>query len=166
MNRLFYWILILALQVFVFNHLEFSSFLMPQLFVLLLITLPVHLSKTLQIIIAFSLGLFADFFVATPGIHASGCLWLILIRLGLLSRVDLKEQEANRLAFNAKTVGNTTFMYIASILVLFYHTYIFILENLGAFNGGQILLTAFLSSTFTMLLIGFVQYVSFNRLSE
>ncbi len=166
MSRVFYWILILALQFFVFNHLELSSYLMPQLFILLLITLPLHLSKTVQIIIAFSLGLVADFFVATPGIHASACLWLVLIRFGLLTRIDLKEQESNRLAFNAKTAGVTTFMYVSVILVVFYHFYILVLENLGAFNGAHVFFTTLLSSLFTLLLIGFIQYVSFNRLGE
>ena len=166
MNRVFYWILIIALQVVIFNHLELSAYLVPQLFILLLITLPVHLSKTVQVLIAFGLGLLADFFVSTPGIHASACLWLILLRMSLLSRIDLKEQEANKLAFNARTVGNSIFMYAAALLVVFYHFYILVLENIGAFNGWHILISAVLSSSFTMLLIGFIQYVSFNRLSE
>ena len=78
----------------------------------------------------------------------------------------LKEQEANKLAFNARTVGNSIFMYAAALLVVFYHFYILVLENIGAFNGWHILISAVLSSSFTMLLIGFIQYVSFNRLSE
>ncbi|MEY2924861.1 MAG: hypothetical protein RLZZ337_1409 [Bacteroidota bacterium] len=166
MNRVLYWIVLIALQVFVFNHLEFSSYIMPQLFILLLITLPVHLSKHVQVLIAFGLGLIADFFVATPGIHASACLSLMVLRMGLLSRLDLKEQEANKLAFNARTVGIPSFMYTTIILVFFYHLYIFIIENLGAFNVLHVFLTTLLSSSFTLLLIGFVQYVSFNRLSE
>lgn len=165
MNRLLYWILILALQVVIFNHLELSAYIVPQLFIILLITLPVHLSKSVQVIIAFGLGLLADFFVSTPGIHASACLWLIILRMSLLARLDLKEQIANKLAFNARTVGATVFMYAASILVIFYHFYILVLENIGAFNGVHILVTAILSSSFALLLIGFIQYVSFNRLS-
>ena len=91
MNRLLYWILILALQVVIFNHLELSAYIVPQLFIILLITLPVHLSKSVQVIIAFGLGLLADFFVSTPGIHASACLWLIILRMSLLARLDLKD---------------------------------------------------------------------------
>ncbi len=78
---IFYWTAILFLQFVVFNHLGFTAYLAPQVFIVLLITLPLHISKPYQVLLGFILGLIADFFVGTPGIHASACMWLVMIRL-------------------------------------------------------------------------------------
>ncbi len=166
LSKILQWVFILALQVFVLNHLDFSSYLLPQVFIILLISLPLHVSKINQVLIAFGLGLIADFFASTPGFHASACLWLILIRMWILGSLDLKEQQANHLQFNIKNVGAGTFFYVTSVLVLFYHLYIFSLESVGAINGIRLLITSMLSSTFAMLVIVLIQYITFRKLSE
>jgi len=86
---IFYWTAILFLQFIVFNRLGFTAYLAPQVFIVLLITLPLHISKPYQVLLGFFLGLIADFFVGTPGIHASACMWLVMIRFGLLGAQDL-----------------------------------------------------------------------------
>ena len=166
LNKIVQWILIIALQVFVLNHLDFSAYILPQVFIILLITLPLHLSKINQILIAFGLGLVADFFVSTPGFHASACLWLILIRMWILGSLDLKEQQANHLQFNIRNVGPSSFLYVTLILVVFYHFYIFTLESIGAINGLRLLMTSVLSSTLAMLIIVLIQYITFRKLGE
>ncbi len=166
LNKILQWLLIFALQVVVFNHLDFSSYLVPQVFILILITLPLHLSKINQILIAFGIGLLADMFVSTPGIHASACLSLIVLRMFLFSRLDLKEQQSNRMFFNVKNVGISMFFYSAIILVVFYQLYVFGLESIGAINWVSLLLTTLFSSTLSLLAIGSIQYISYGRQSE
>ena len=166
LNKIVQWVLIFALQIFVLNHLDFSTYLLPQVFIILLISLPLHISKINQILIAFGLGLLADFFASTPGFHASACLWLILIRMWILGRLDLKEQQANRLQFDIKNVGAGTFFYVTSVLVLFYHLYIFSLGSIGAINGARLLITSLLSSTLALLIIVLIQYITFRKLGE
>jgi rod shape-determining protein MreD len=162
MNKVFGWILIFGLQVVVFNHLDFSSYVLPQVFIILLISLPLHTSKINQVLIGFGLGLLADLFLSTPGIHASACMTLILIRMWLLSRLDLKEQIANKLSFNAKTVGLPTFFYVTTVLVVIYHLYVFSLESIGAIYWVKMLLTTLISSALSLLIIGLIQYMSFR----
>ncbi len=163
MNRILSWIIIFGLQVVVFNHLDFSSYVLPQVFIVLLITLPVHLSKINQVLIAFALGLLADFFISTPGIHASACMTLVLLRMGLLQRLDLKEQIANKLSFNVRHVGISTFFYITAILVVIYHFYVFSLESIGAVHWVKMLLTTLISSSLSLLIIGLIQFVSLRE---
>ncbi len=157
---IFYWIAILFLQFVVFNHLGFTAYLAPQVFIVLLITLPLHISKPYQVLLGFTLGLIADLFVGTPGIHASACMWLVIIRLLLLGAQDLKEQIANHLPYNVHSVGLSTFAATTASLVFFYHFYVFWLESIGAINGYVILFTTLVSALFTLTVIGVVQLLS------
>ncbi|PCJ67649.1 MAG: hypothetical protein COA58_00505 [Bacteroidetes bacterium] len=165
-NRVLYWVLVLALQFFLLNHLDISAYLIPQVFIILLITLPLHISKIKQVLIAFAIGLLADFFVSTPGIHASACLWLILLRMFILGRQDLKQHEANKLPYYVNVVGLVPFIYTVTILVLFYHFYVFWLESIGAVNGVTFTLTSLFSSFFALTIISVVQFVSLRNSGE
>ena len=158
-----YWIFIVALQVIVLNHLDISAYLIPQVFIVLLISLPLHLSKMNQVIIAFGLGLLVDLFTSTPGVHASACMWMVLIRMSLLGRQDLKEHEANKVRYSLSVAGIVPYVYTISILVLFYHFYVFWLESIGAFNVSRLLSTAGLSTVLALTIIGMLEYVSFSK---
>ncbi|MBT8327143.1 MAG: hypothetical protein KJP21_05435 [Bacteroidia bacterium] len=166
LNKILQWVLIFALQIFVLNHLDFSTYLLPQVFIILLISLPLHVSKINQILIAFGLGLLADLFASTPGFHASACLWLILLRMWILGRIDLKEQQANHLQFNIKNISAGTFFYVTSILVLFYHLYLFSLGSIGAIDGYRLIITTMLSSALALLIIVLIQYITLRKLGE
>jgi rod shape-determining protein MreD len=157
-RRILYWILILALQLLVLNHLELSAFIVPQVFIILLITLPLHLSRLNQVLIAAGLGLLVDFFTATPGIHTSACLWLIVFRIGLLNRQDLKQQIANRLPYTVSSAGLVSFAYTAAILVFFYHLYLFFIGSIGALHGATYGLTVVSSSLLSLTIIAIIQF--------
>lgn len=166
LSRILYWISIFALQVLLFNHLDFSAFLVPQIFIILLITLPLHTKRIYQVLIAFGLGMLADFFVATPGIHTSACLWLVMLRMALLNTQDLKEEIANRLDYTAGNVGALPFTYTVVILVFFYHFYIFWIGSIGAINGFNLFITTLVSSIFTLTVISVVQLLSLHTKRE
>lgn len=153
----------MSFQVLVLNHLDFSAYVVPQVFILLLISMPLGWSKMTQMTAAFGVGLVADLFVGTPGIHTSACLWLVLIRIGILNTQDIKQQVANKLTYDVNAVGFTPFLYTTAILVLFYHLYIFWLQNIGALHWSNYLLTAFISSILSLTIIGVIQYLSFQR---
>lgn len=65
-NQVTYWVLVIGFQVLVLNHLDISSYIYPQVFVILLLTLPLHLKKTYQLLIGFGLGLVMDLFIYSP----------------------------------------------------------------------------------------------------
>lgn len=162
MRRTAYWIFILALQVFVLNHLDISIYLVPQVFIILLIGLRLDLSKMLQIIIAFGVGLLIDFFTSTPGINASASLWLMILRMAFLNRQDLKEHIANKLPYSLKNAGSPYF-YTVSFLVFFYHFYIFWMGSIGAIKWVKLLSTTVFSSILALMIISILEYISLSR---
>ncbi len=153
----------MSFQVLVLNHLDLSAYVVPQVFILLLISLPLSWSKVTLVAVAFGLGLLADFFVGTPGIHASGCMWLVLLRIRILNTQDLNQQIANKLNYDVNTVGIAPFVYTTLILVFFYHIYIFWLQNIGALIWINYVLTVVISSLLSITIIAIVQYLSFQR---
>ena len=163
MNRIIETILIFAAQVLVLNHLDFMSYLYPQLFILILIGLPAYINKSTQVALAFILGLAADLFVATPGIHASACMLIVFLRFGFINRYDMEEIIANRASLNIRTLGLPKYIIMSSILVLVYHVMVFGLESLGAFNGLAFLLTVLVSTTTTMGIILLIQLLFYSK---
>jgi rod shape-determining protein MreD len=158
-----YWIFVIAFQVFILNHLDLSVYLVPQAFILLLIGLNLGHSRIIQIIVAASLGLLIDLFTATPGIHTSACLWLIVIRMRLLSNQDLKEHITNKRPYNISVTTTSQYLYTLVTLVLFYHLYIFWLESIGAVNPLKLLSTVLFSSTLALMIIGIFEYLSISK---
>ncbi len=163
--KLVYWGVIMALQLLVLNHLGFSAFVMPQVFIVLLISMPLHWSKMIQVAVGFGLGLLIDLFIGSPGIHASACLWLVLLRIGILNTQDIKQQIANKLPYDIYSVGVTPFFYSALVLVFFYHFYIFWIQNIGSANGHRYLITTLISSFLALTIIAITQYLLPKRAS-
>lgn len=163
MNRFLQWILIIGFQIIVLNHLDISSYIYPQVFVVLLVILPLHLKKSYQILIAFGLGLIMDLFVYSPGIHMSACLWLIGFRMLLLSTQDLKEHINNKLSYSLMTVGLVPFFKTLLILLLFYHFYVLGLEGFGHIKLKQFIITGLSSSLLSLTIIGIFQALALKN---
>ena len=165
MNKILAAIALFAFQVVVLNHMDFSRFLYPQLFILILISLPPYIKKSWQVVIAFSLGIAADLFASTPGIHASACLILIMFRMFILTRYDMDEIVANKTTINIFTIALDKYVFISLSSVLVYHIYAFALESIGAINPLNYLITVLLSSLVSFSLILLIQYLFYRNLS-
>lgn len=161
-RRLLEILLILSIQIFIIEHLELSYFLVPYFFIITVLNLPVYLSKTAQVFIAFCIGLVVDIFSSSLGLHTSACLWLIIFRMFILRFVETEELLLNKLPLTLKTVSIARYSAIASTLTVFYHLYIILLGTLSGFHLFDLLITTLLSSTFTLFLIFFYQFVFYK----
>lgn len=164
MNKVLAAILLFLLQIVIFNHLDFSRFLYPQIFILILISLPPYLNRSWQVLIAFLVGIIADFFVSTPGLHASACLLLIMFRMFMFRRYDLDEIIANKASINIHSMAMDKYIYISLSMVLVYHVYAFALESVGAIDFLNYTITTLLSSVVSFLIILLIQFLFYRRL--
>lgn len=153
----------MAFQVVILNQLELTAYLYPQVFIMILINLPPFINKSYQVLLAFALGLLADFFASTPGLHASACMFLALIRIGLLNRYDIEEVKANRSWLNLGTMALDKYVFISAILILFYHIYAFGLESIGALNYVYYFITVGVSALLSFLIILLIQFLFIKR---
>ena len=64
-------ILLILLQVLVMNNIQFSGYVNPYIYVMIILLLPVEISAWLLLLISFITGFTIDIFSGTPGMHAS-----------------------------------------------------------------------------------------------
>jgi len=72
--------ILILLQVFVFNYVQWFGFLNPVVYLLFLILLPLEIPKSVQYILAFITGFMVDLFLKTYGIQAFACALMTFFR--------------------------------------------------------------------------------------
>ena len=73
-------ILLLAVQIIIFNNMNFLGFISPFPYLLFIILYPVNGNKSGLLLASFLLGLIMDMFSNSGGIHATACLVLAFFR--------------------------------------------------------------------------------------
>lgn len=156
--------LILALQIFVFNHIFFLGYMNPYVYIIYLLFLPVRLSRTALLFIAFLLGLGMDIFENSGGVHAAASVMLAYSRTSILKIVS-RRQESD---LEDMKIRNFTFlsMFIYALFTaLLHHFVLFLLESFRLADFGVILLRTFSSTIFTLIFVLIVQLWNYRRRS-
>lgn len=156
-------IFLILLQVWVLNHIEFSGFINPYLYILFIIQLPFETPKWVLLITAFFLGLIIDIFMATWGIHTFATVFLAYVRPYLLKVIAPRDgYEAGTLP-NVRFFGYDWFIRYSAILVIVHHFVLFYLEAFKFHQFFSTLLRVVLSSIFTMILVVLSQLLTQKR---
>ncbi|MDD4193158.1 MAG: rod shape-determining protein MreD, partial [Mangrovibacterium sp.] len=122
------WIVLILLQIMLFNHIRFSGLVNPYLYVLFILLLPFDTPKYLLLILGFLLGLNVDIFCNTPGIHASATTVMAFARpavINLISSHDILDSNALP---RMKQMGPAWFIRYTILLVLLHHLFLFYVE--------------------------------------
>ena len=99
---IFRFIILIAVQVLVLNHVEISGYINPFLYVLFILMLPIRIPRLFLLVIAFATGLCVDLFSNTAGMHAAACVLMAYFRPGWLKIIaprdgyDVKAETFNR----------------------------------------------------------------------
>jgi hypothetical protein len=106
------------------------------------------------LVISFVTGFTLDLFTKTPGLHASACLIIALIRPGLINLLIPRETKELTLGSpGIKSMGFASYAVYVIVLTLFHHVWLVMLEwmNLGSFSyfAGKV----FFSFLISLLLI-------------
>jgi len=151
-------ILLILLQVLLFNNIEFSGYVNPYVYIMFILLLPVEISSWLLLVIAFFTGLTIDLFCGSPGMHASATVLAGFVRpyiLRLLSPRDGYETGSDP---SMIIYGFKWFLIYTLIIVLIHHTALFYLEVFRFTDFFRTLLRVILSSLFSITFIIFLEY--------
>ncbi|HOY48957.1 MAG TPA: rod shape-determining protein MreD [Flavobacteriales bacterium] len=163
-TQLIRFILLIFVQVLVLNQIEISGelngFIIPNLYVLFLLMLPVNINKILLLFICFLTGLTVDIFGGTAGMHASACLVLGFFRPGFLHLIAPREGYETTLKLNMAGMGGSTFLIYASTLILIHHLVLFLVEAFTFLNFFELLLRVITCSISTLLLTVLSQFLT------
>lgn len=160
-QRTKWFLLLLLLQVIIFNHIHLFGYATPMVYVLMLIMLPSDTPHWLYVLYGFIMGFLIDLFTNTPGIGAASATltgfctpWIL--RLFAPSGYAFEEPFSP----TPKTMEWLPYLRFATSVVLINTLAYFLAESFTFFNFGYLLLSTFLS---TLITIGFISLIELLR---
>ncbi len=144
-------IILVLLQVFVLNNINFLGFVNPYLYLYFILIFPFSGNKSLLIFLSFLLGLFIDVFGDSGGIHAAASVFIAYIRPAFL-----KFSFGVSYEYDAIRLGRSDFIKRFIYITLMVLTHHLILFSLEIFNTDHILLilkSTLFSSIFSIVLL-------------
>jgi len=150
-------ILLLAVQVVIFNNFNFLGYINPFPYILFIILYPVNGNKYALLLSSFFLGITMDLFCNSGGVHAAACLLLAFVRPSIFKFSFGLSYEYQTVKLNdVLTPERFSFILIA---VVIHHFTLFILEVFRLNFLWEILLKTFLSTIFTIILCVIIIYI-------
>ncbi|NMC38677.1 MAG: rod shape-determining protein MreD [Bacteroidales bacterium] len=146
-------ILLILLQLLLFNNIQFSGYINPYVYIMIILLLPSTTPSWLLLIISFLTGLIIDLFMGSPGMHASATLFAGFSRPYVLALIAPRDGYESGKELSMLDYGFRWFVVYASIIVLIHHTALFYLEVFRFSGFFRTLLRVILSSTFTIAFI-------------
>ena len=151
-------IVLVFLQVLLFNNIQFSGYVNPFVYLLFILILPVNIPAWLLLIISFLTGLTIDLFTLSPGMHSFATVMAGFIRPYILRIFAPRDgYEANENPSMAAH-GLRWFAGYAAIIVLIHHLTLFYVEVFSFIDFFRTLLRVLLSSVFSLIFIIVLEY--------
>ena len=155
--------LLVFLQLFVLNNIQFSGFVNPYLYVLFIMLLPFEISGWFMLILGFILGLVIDVASVTIGYHTIATVFMAYFRFHLLRYIAPRDGYEPGMSPTIQSLGFPWFFKYASILTLAHHFILFWIESFRINDLLPATLRALASSIFTMMLIFIYQFIMIRR---
>ena len=155
--NIFRFLLLLAVQIVIFNNMNFLGYISPFPYILFIILYPVNSDKFGLLLASFCLGIIMDMFSNSGGIHTAACVILAYYRPYLFKFSFGLSYEYQTVRLNdVLTPERFSFVFLA---VLIHHLILFLLE---AFSIGFLfdtLIRTLLSTIFTIIICIIIIYL-------
>ena len=150
-------ILLLAVQILIFNNMDLLGYINPYPYVLFIILYPVNGNKTGLLLASFILGLILDMFCNSGGVHAAACLILAYYRPYIFKFSFGLSYEYQTVKLNdVLTPERFSFLLIA---VVIHHFTLFLLEIFRMNFIFEIIIKTAVSTLFTLLMCIVIIYL-------
>ena len=156
----FRFVLLIFLQLFVLNNIQFSGFVNPYLYVMFILLLPFKISGWFMLIMAFVLGLIIDIASGTIGYHTMATVFMAYFRYHLLQLIAPHDGYDSGTSPTISSLGFSWFFKYSSILVFAHHLVLFWIESFRLNDLFPATLRALASSIFTILLVLICQFLT------
>ena len=151
-------ILLILLQVLLFNNIQFSGYVNPYVYIMFILLLPIDIPSWLLLILSFVTGLIIDFFSGSPGMHTSATVLVAFIRPYILRIVSPSDGYESGSDPSMLSYGFRWFFFYALLVVLVHHTALFYLEVFRFAGFFRTMLRVLLSSIFSMTFILLIEF--------
>jgi len=151
-------IILVFLQVFILNNIQFSGYINPYIYVLFILILPFEIPKWFLLVVAFVLGLTIDLFSGTIGMHSSATVIMAFFRPYILEIISPRDGYESETLPQLRYYGASWFIRYSVILILIHHFFLFYIEVFRFTHFFATFARAILSSIFTIILVLISQY--------
>ena len=127
-NNLKRFLFLILLQVIVLNHVQWSGFVNPYIYILFILMLPMETPKWAVLLMGFATGLIIDMFGNTSGLHAAAATLLAFARPGVLKLIAPRDGYEPETTFTPQKLGINWFLAYVIILTVIHHFFYFYLE--------------------------------------
>ena len=151
-------ILLILLQILLFNNIQFSGYVNPYVYVMFILLLPIEIPSWLLLLLSFATGLIMDIFSGSPGMHSSATLLAGFVRPYILRIISPRDGYEQGLDPSMLTYGFKWFFTYTLLIVLVHHTALFYLEVFRLAEFFRTMLRVLLSSLFSITFILLIEY--------
>lgn len=162
--KIFFALIIIALQVLIFNHVHIFGYATPLICVYILLTFPLKMPKWSKLMWGFCIGAIQDAFANTPGIMAATLTFMALLQSPLLKILggqndnDGDEMEVPSI----KTLGTFSFLRYAAVAVFIQTLVFYLLMTFNFFDFVDTAINIVGSSVLSFLIIWFIEGIRSN----
>ncbi|MFW6289605.1 MAG: rod shape-determining protein MreD [Mariniphaga sp.] len=158
----FMFIVLVLVQVLIFNQVHFGGYLNPFIYILFIMLLPVYTPRYLLLISGFLLGLTVDVFSNSLGMHAAATTFIAFIRPFVIRSISSREEDRHEYP-GLKQNSLSWFFYYTLIMVFSHHFVFFYLEFFTFSNFLTTFLRVVLSTLFSVFIIVLSQFLIFRE---
>jgi rod shape-determining protein MreD len=163
LKYLFRFIVLVLVQIFIFNNIEISGYINPYIYILFLILLPFGTAPGLVVLLGFAMGLSIDIFSETLGMHTAATTFVAFSRTSVLKFFAPHDGYGKGTLPTVGQYGLPWFIKYTTILVLMHHFLLFYIEMFQIQDFFFTLFRVIMSSAFSIATIVLSQYFVFRK---
>lgn len=151
LRQLISFILLIFLQVSVFNHISFIGYATPFLYIYFILKMPIDTNRSVLMLLAFILGFTIDIFCNTPGQNAAATVFVAFMQRPVQNLFFARE-DFELFVPSIATLGATFFKY-ACVVIFLHNMSLILISSFSYFNFQTILLRIISSTILTCILV-------------
>ncbi|MEZ4995933.1 MAG: rod shape-determining protein MreD [Bacteroidales bacterium] len=156
-------LLLIALQLLIFNNIEFSGYVNPYVYVMFILILPVAMPSWILLLLGFLTGFVIDLFSGTMGVHTFATVIAAYVRPWVLSLNVTAETAEGEMSPSSYRSGLRWFLVYTATVVLAHHLALFLVETFSFRLFLQTLLRVLLSTAVTTFFIVLFDFIRPHR---
>jgi rod shape-determining protein MreD len=145
-------IIVILLQVTIFNRLQINGWGYPMVYILLLLNIPPQKPRWIEMLVGTLVGLIIDICNNSLGVHMAACVALAYLRPIILKK-SVQDVERIKDEICSRSVGGIEYLKCIVLLTILHHLMVFGLEAWSIQNWLLIVLQTLCSSFLTILLL-------------
>ena len=152
-------VLLIIMQVMVFDNIRFGNYIHPYVYVLFIMLLPFETPKWNLLLNGFLIGIIIDIFSGTPGLNAAATVFMAFVRPFIIGITTRKSDIEDKNAPTITEMGLQWFLVYGLLLLLLHNLVLFWLEAFSIKLLGVILLETLVSAPVSLIVIILIIYI-------